>query len=147
MQRNIRELLAGYVDGELTPEERAEVEKALAEDPELRAELEEFQKLKEVTGMAQFADLPEQVWERYWESLYRKLERSAGWILLSLGAIALIGFGLFQAFRGLYLDPAVSIWVKIGFTAATAGLVILLVSFGRERYFAFKRDRYRRVLR
>ncbi len=144
---NIRELLAGYVDGELTPEERAAVDKALAEDPELRAELEEFQKLKEVTGMAQYADLPEQVWERYWESLYRKLERGAGWILLSLGAIILIGFGLFQAFRGLYLNPDIPLWAKIGFTAAAAGLVILLVSFGRERYFAFKLDRYRRVLR
>ena len=147
MQHNIRELLAGYVDGELTPEERAAVEKALADDPELRAELEEFRKLKEVTCMAQYADLPEQVWERYWESLYRKLERGAGWILLSLGAIMLIGFGLFHAFRDLYLNPDLSLWVKVGFTAAAGGFVILLVSFARERYFAFKRDRYRRVLR
>lgn len=147
MRNEIRELLAGYVDGELSDEERAAVEKALAEDPELRAELEEFRKLKEVTGMATYADLPEQVWEQYWESLYRKLERGIGWVFLSIGAILLLGFGLYHAFREMYLDPSAPLWVKVGVTAVAAGLVILLVSYGRERFFAFKRDRYRRVLR
>lgn len=147
MHERIRELLAGYIDGELSEEERAAVEKALAEDEHLRAELEEFRKLKEVTGMAQYADLPEQVWEKYWESLYRKLERGFGWVLLSLGALVLIGFGLYHAFRDMYLDPAVPLWVKFGITGVAAGAAVLLVSYGRERFFAFKRDRYRRITR
>ncbi|HOD66389.1 MAG TPA: zf-HC2 domain-containing protein [candidate division Zixibacteria bacterium] len=147
MRNEIRELLVGYLDGELSDEERTAVEAALAEDPDLRAELEEFRKLKEVTGMAQYADLPPQVWEQYWESLYRKLERGAGWIFLSLGAIVLLGFGLYEAFRGMYYDPLIPLWVKVGVSVGAAGVVILLVSYGRERYFAFTRDRYRRVLR
>lgn len=143
----IRELLAGYVDNELSEEEKAAVDRALAEDAELRAELEEFRNLKTVTGMAQYADLPLEVWETYWQSLYRKIERGFGWILLSLGAILLLGFGLYHAFEQMYLDPELPLWVKIGVTGVAGGSVVLLVSYGRQRYFAHKRDRYRRVLR
>ena len=145
MNERWRQLLAGYVDGELTPQERAEVEQALAEHPELRQELEEFRRLKEVTGMMRYADLPDEVWERYWESLYRKLERGLGWILFSVGAIVLLLFGGFLALKELLTDPMAPLWVKVGVSALTAGGIILLVSYGRERLFAYRRERYREV--
>ncbi|MEW5994814.1 MAG: zf-HC2 domain-containing protein, partial [Candidatus Zixiibacteriota bacterium] len=63
MENDKRKLLAGYVDGELTDEERAAFERELQSNAELRAELEEFRKLKEVTGMVRYADLPDEVWE------------------------------------------------------------------------------------
>ncbi len=69
MNNDIRKLLAGYVDDELTENERRTVDEALLNDLELQAELDEFRKLKEVTGMAQYADLPDEVWETYWESI------------------------------------------------------------------------------
>ena len=141
----IRKLLTGYVDGELTDNERRKVEQALAASPELRTELDEFRKLKEVTGMAQYADLPDEVWETYWESIYKKLERGIGWMFFSIGAIVLLGFGLYHVFAQLYLDPQVPLWMKFGLTALAAGSIVLLVSFVRERLFAYKRDRYGRV--
>ncbi len=147
MRNDLRELLAGYIDGELSDEERAAVERALAENPKLRAELEEFRKLKEVTGMAQYADLPEEAWEKYWEALYRKLERGIGWVLLSVGTIILLLFGTFTILKQLFVDPAVPLWVKAGVSAATVGAVVLLVSYGRQTFYAFKRDRYRNVTR
>jgi len=145
MVRDIRELLAGYVDGELTDEQRQAVEEELAKNPELRAELEEFRRLKEVTGMVRYADLPDEVWEDYWHSVYRKLERGIGWILFSIGAIVLLGYGLYQMFRGLYFDPEVPFLIKVGVTGIAGGLIFLLVSYARERLFAYRRDRYREV--
>ncbi|MFQ5453429.1 MAG: anti-sigma factor family protein [Candidatus Zixiibacteriota bacterium] len=145
MNKNKRELLAGYIDGELSDEERAAFEKELAINPELRAELEEFRKLKEVTGMIRYADLPDEVWDNYWQSIYRKLERGFGWILFSIGAIILLSFGLLHAFKEMYLDPQVSLLVKVGVSALGVGIVTLLVSFVRERLFAYKRDRYKEV--
>lgn len=142
-----RELLAGYVDGELPEEKRRALEKELEQNEELRSELEEFKKLKEVTGMVRYADLPEEVWENYWHNLYRKLERGAGWILFSIGAIVLLSFGLYHFFSELYVDPEVPTLVKIGVSAAGLGLVVLLVSYVRERLFAYRRDRYREVTR
>jgi methionine salvage enolase-phosphatase E1 len=147
MHRDIRRLLAGYVDNELTDEERTAFENELQTSAELRAELEEFRKLKEVTGMVRYADLPDEVWESYWQSLYRKLERGIGWILLSIGAILLLCFGLYHGLHDLYIAPEVSIWVKIGVTALGGGVIFLLVSFVRERLFAYRRDRYREVMK
>ncbi len=147
MTDNVHEMLAGYVDGELTEEQRQYVESELARSPELRAELEEFRKLKEVTGMAHYADLPEEVWDNYWESIYKRTERGIGWILLSLGAIALLCFGLYEVLHALYVDPEAPLWLKIGLTTLGTGAIFLLVSYARERLFAYKRDRYKEVTR
>ena len=103
MSKDKRELLAGYVDGELPDEERLAFEKDLAESEELRAELEEFMKLKEMTGMLTYADLPDEVWDNYWQSLYKKLERGFGWIFFSVGAIVLVFYGLFEFLSELYI--------------------------------------------
>ncbi len=147
MNDHLRGLLAGYVDGELTEEERIRFEEALASDPSLRAELDEFRKLKEVTSMMNYADLPLEVWDTYWESIYRKLERGIGWVVFSLSAIGLLFFGAWQLLSELWTDPAAPLWIKLGVTGVAAGSSILLVSYGRERFFAFKRDRYSEVQR
>ena len=147
MNKNKRELLSGYVDGELSKEEKLLFEEELENNPGLRAELEEFMKLKEITGMVKYTDLPDEVWEKYWHNLYRKLERGIGWILMSMGAIILLGFGLFEMFKELYIDPEVPMLVKISVSALTIGAAILLVSLTRERIFAYNRERYREVKR
>ncbi|MCB2201749.1 hypothetical protein KQH51_03020 [bacterium] len=145
MNDDLRKLVAGYVDGELTEDQKKAFEQELADNPELRAELEEFQNLQNVTGMMRYADLPPEVWESYWQSLYRKLERGIGWIVMSISAIVLLCFGAFEAFSHLWLEPDNPLWLKLGVSGVTVGAVILLVSYGRERLFAYKRDRYREV--
>ena len=145
MDKDFRKLLAGYVDDELTEQERELFNKELQTNAELRAELEEFRKLKEVTGMVCYADLPDDVWEKYWHSLYRKLERGIGWILFSVGAILLMGFGLYHLLRELFFEPQVPFLVKIAVTALGGGVIFLLVSYVRERFFAYRHDRYKEV--
>jgi len=147
MNERIRQLLAGYVDGELSEAERHEVEQALDKSAELRSELEDFQRLKEVTAVVKYADLPDEVWEGYWQSIYRKTERGLGWILLSVGAIILLLFGGYEVFRGLYTNAEVPLWLKVGITGVAAGLIFLVVSYGRQRLFAYRRDRYREVMK
>ena len=145
MDDRIRRLLAGYVDGELTGEERQEFELALENNDELKRELEEFRNLKEATSQMRYADLPKEVWEGYWESIYRKAERGIGWILLSSGILIILLFGMFELFKEMYSDPDAPLWLKIGLTAGSAGAIFLLVSYLRERLFAFKRERYGEV--
>lgn len=147
MDEKLSELLAGYVDGELTDDEKLEFERELSHSAELRAELEEFMNLKEVTDTMRYADIPDQVWDSYWESLYKKTERGIGWILSSIGAIVILCFGGYQMFAELFTDPEAPLWLKIGLPTGCAGAAILLVSFGRERLFARKRERYTEVER
>jgi len=145
MSDRIRKLIAGYVDGELSEAQRREVEAALAVDPELQKDFDEFKKLKEVTGMVRYADLPDEVWASYWQSLYKKLERGFGWLFISLGAMLLLGFGLYEVLSAMFTDPEAPLWLKIGVSLLGAGGVILVVSFAREAIFAFKKDRYAEV--
>lgn len=145
MNKHLREMLAGYVDGELSAADKATFEAELLVNAELRVELAEFKKLEQVTGLAQYADLPPEVWESYWQNLYRKTERGIGWMLYSIGFIILAGFGGYHLFAELYADPEAPLWLKIGLSALGGGSIFLLVSFGRERIFAYNRERYREV--
>ncbi len=147
MNENIHEMLAGYVDGELSEVERHTFEEELNRNPRLQAELKEFTKLKEVTGLVKYADLPEEVWESYWQSLYRKTERGVGWVFYSIGAIVLVCYGLYELFSNLFVNPEVPILVKLGISALVVGSAVLLVSLTRERIFAYRRDRYKEVNR
>ncbi len=145
MDEKYRELLAGYVDGELTEAEKLEFERELSHSGDLRAELEEFMKLKKVTDGMRYADIPDEVWGSYWESLYKKTERGLGWIFLSIGFIIVACFGLYEVFYELFTDPDAPLWLQIGLPTATVGALILLVSYGRERLFARGRERYTEV--
>jgi hypothetical protein len=145
MDERFKQLLAGYVDNELTERERVEFERELAVNAELQRELKEFNRLKAVTSQMKYADLPVEVWEAYWQSVYRKVERGAGWILASVGTIILLVFGTVTGFSRLYADPASPLWLKIGLTLGVIGIIILLVSLVRERLFAYKRERYTEV--
>jgi predicted anti-sigma-YlaC factor YlaD len=137
-----KELLAGYQDGELDDDQLKLVEAHLAECAECRAELARLNAVKEVTDKVQYKDLPPEVWEDYWQNVYRRIERGVGWIFLSIGAIIMLGVGAFYLVQDFFLDPAVGLISKLGVGALIIGVIFLLVSVGRERIFAYNRERY-----
>lgn len=94
-----------------------------------------------------FADLSDQLWAGYWKGIYRRVERGAGWIFLSIGAIVLLAFGVYQFFKEFLVDPNISLIVKIGVSTCAFGAIILVVSIIRERLFLFKTERYKEVKR
>lgn len=140
-------MLAGYIDGELSEEEKREFENYLKNDPDLQKELAAFSKLKEMTGAMHYADIPEAVWDNYWTSLYKRLERGAGWILISISAILFLAIGLYYLLIDFFMNPEITVLIKIAVGTGILGLIVLLISAVRERLFAFKRDRYSEVKR
>ncbi len=145
--QKFKELLAGLQDGELEESQRLEVETHLKRCADCREELARLEKVKEVTGKVQYNDLPLEVWDSYWQSLYRRVERGASWVLISLGAALLLGTGLFYLVRDFFMDSAIAIIPKVGVGALIVGGSFLLVSVARERLFAYNRDRYKEVIR
>lgn len=143
----IRPLLMAYLDGEIEEEERLEVEKHLSECETCRKEYRSFVKLKEVADNMRFADLSDELWAGYWKGIYRRIERGAGWVFFSIGAIILLVFGGYQCFKQLFADPGISWIAKIGLSTCAFGAIVLLVSIIRERLFLFKTERYREVKR
>jgi hypothetical protein len=140
-----KELMMKMVDGVATDEEKQEFEEYLKNDSELDKEYRSFKQIKEVTDTIMFKEPPDSYWEGYWAGIYNRLERGAGWICFSVGAIILLAFGGYQLFRNFFLSPAVSIIAKIGVAVGGLGVIILMVSIIREVIFARKHERYKEV--
>lgn len=143
----IQELMMKVVDGVANETERREFERLTKNDNALRDEYIAMKKIKEVTDTMRFAEMPDQFWQGYWGSIYNRLERGLGWILMSVGAIVLLAFGMFQLFKDFFLNPEFSIVVRGGAFVGGAGAIILLWSLLRETLFARRKERYKELER
>ena len=142
-----RELLMRALDGEITDAERAELETLLAADLDLRAEWERLTRVKEVTMGMKPRNPPEELWDGYWNSVYSRVERGIGWILVSLGAIVVGGWAVWEGTRDLVADPTLPALVKVGILALGFGLVIVAVGVVRHRLFVYRTDPYKDIQR
>lgn len=143
----VRQLMMEAVDGEISPPDQAELDAALANDSELRNEWEAFRRLREVTGSMTTQEPPPEVWDSYWEGVYRRFERGIGWILASVGAIVVATWGSWIWVRELLSDTEIPQFIRWSVLALSAGLVILFISVARERWFVRKTDPYKDVIR
>jgi len=139
---NFQYLITGYLDDELSAEQRQSLDAHLADCPQCRQELAELKELKEGLAMMKFKEPGDAELERYWHGIYNRLERGIGWILFSIGAIALLCYGAFKLVEEMITDPTVQWIVKIGVLALLAGVVVLFVSLLRERLMLRKTDKY-----
>jgi len=142
-----KELLMRALDEELSPQERTELDRLLADDPTLRAERERLGRLKEVTGEMKLRNPPEELWDDYWNSAYSRLERGVGWLLVSFGVIVVGGWATWQFVTELIADTEMPPLIKAGILAGSLGLVILTVSVLRQRMFVRKTDPYKDIVR
>ena len=142
-----RGLLMKALDGELSREERAEFEELTRADAALRAEYERLARVKHVTEAVRLNAPPDQIWEGYMFSVYRRIERGIGWVLISVGAVVMLSYGLWQGVLELMGDTTVPWYVKGAVLALLVGAVILVVSVAREKFFVHREDPYRNVQR
>jgi len=142
---NLKKLISPYLDGELGEAEAQKLKEHLAGCPECRREMEQMQKLEEVMSMMKLKSPPQEMWDVYWKSVYNRLERGVGWILLSLGAIILLFFGAYKMVEGIIKDTTVPLVLKVGLIVFLAGIVVLLVSIVREQFFLRRKERYKEI--
>ena len=142
-----KELLMGYLDNELSDEQRNRFEEHLAGCPECADELEQFRKLKAITDEVTLVEPEDKLWQDYWAGVYNRIERGIGWIVFSVAAIILTIYGGFRLIEDIIKDNTIGMLLKVGLLALIVGLAILLVSVLRERIYFWKKDRYRNVRR
>jgi len=143
----MRRLMMAALDAEISDEDRRELERGLVQDEALRREWESMSRVKEVTAEIGFREPPEEVWGRYWTSVYNRAERGLGWVLVSVGAIVLLGYGVWRSVSSLLENSAVPWPIKLAIFAVGLGLVVLAVSVAREKFFSWRRDPYKEIER
>ncbi len=142
-----KDLMMGYMDNELSDEQKNRFEEHLAGCPECVGELKEFQKLKAITDEVTLVEPEDQIWQDYWTGIYNRIERDLGWIIFSVSAILLSIYCGFRLIEEIVTDTKTGMLLKIGLIALIVGLAILFVSVLRERIYFWSKDRYRNVRR
>ena len=144
---NYKDLMMGYLDDELSDEQRTTFQEHLTDCSDCRLELEEFKKLKAITDDVTLMEPEDKIWQQYWGNIYNRLERGVGWILFGISAILLLIYGGFKMIEDIVNDPKTGFGLKVGLIALIIGLAILFVSVARERLHFWSKDRYKDVRR
>jgi len=131
------------LDGELTVEEKSGYEAHVRECEDCRNELSSLGRIVELTDELRLRAPDDEFWDGYWESVYRRSERSTGFFLVIVGVLALLAYGIVRAVT----SPRLVTYEGISVTVILLGLAVIFVSVARERYHESKNDPYGGVKR
>lgn len=141
-------LIERYFSLELTAEEELEFKGLLVSDKDFKNEFDEQKHIQEaLTNMKIKEPLPE-IWDKYWYGVYNRLERGIGWILFSIGILILAGYGTYSFVDEFLLkNTETPFFLKFGVTSLLFGIIVLIFSVIREKYFVGKSDKYKEIER
>ncbi len=132
-----------FLDGEMTEEEKKQYQAHVAECEVCRRELKEFGRVVVLTDELRFRPPDDEFWEGYWESIYRRSERNTGFLLLMIGIIGILIYGIFKAVT----SPRFLTYEGVSIAVILLGLVVIFISVVRERFHESKSDPYKGVKR
>jgi hypothetical protein len=87
---------------------------------------------------------PEEVWDRYWTTTYRRAERGIAWLLVIAGGLVLAGYWIWHVVEALLADTGTPLFLRAAIAAVAIGALILVVSVVREKIFTARRDPYQK---
>lgn len=143
-RERVQQLMMAALDGEIPADEQRELDALIAAHPDVAHEWRRFQRLKEVTTGMSLRTPPEETWDRYWQSTYRRTERGIAWLLVSIGAIVLFSYWAWHAVLAFFEPGSEPLGIRLAIAAVTIGMVILAVSVIREKIFTNRRDPYQK---
>ncbi len=141
VDQHVGELLSGYVDGELTQQERQHITLHCADCDECREILGNLHELRERIGNSRLSEVGEDKWRETMNESDVQTSRSIGWLLFIAGLLAIAGIGLFA----FIFSDDISIGEKLIVSAIYGGLATLLYSVLRQRLIERKTDKYKDV--
>ena len=140
-------LIEKYFDNELSEIESQEFESLLNSNPELKSEFEEQKKIKEVLNKMNLKNPSKEAWDGYWLGVYNRIERGIAWIAISIGAIIFFGYASIESVNSFINDTQTPPLVKVGISILFFGVLVLVFSLIREKFFTSKHDKYKEVQR
>jgi len=138
---HVGELMSGYLDGELTQQERQRVEVHNDSCAECKNSLEELRALRESIGKARLSEVGQDVWREMMDDTTVRTSRGIGWILFIGGVLIAVGFGVIT----FLFDSSLSLVEKFMIGGIYGGLAVLLFSVLRQRLIERKTDKYKDV--
>ena len=141
IHEHVGELASGYIDGELTQQQRQRVEIHCESCSDCGQELEELRRLRADVGKSGLSQYGEDKWRETMDEPAVRVSRGIGWLLLIGGALAIGGIVLYS----FITDPTLELHMKLIIGAIYGGLAILFISVLRQRLIERKTDKYKDV--
>jgi hypothetical protein len=136
-----------YLNNELSAAEKEELNTILLKEPKIKEDLEEQKKIKEVLNKMTLKNPSKEMWDGYWLVIYNRIERGIAWVAVSVGFIIVAVYGVIQAVESFLNDTQIPGIIKFGIAVLVIGVIILLFSVLREKFFTHKKDKYKEVQR
>lgn len=138
---HIGELLSGYVDGELTQQQRQRVEVHCRECAHCEEQLRSIQSIRSKVGNSKLSALGVDHWrERSADDSARALHH-VGWFIALVSVIVLGAAGLYL----FVVDTTIPTWQKLAIGGIYVGGSLLMLSVLRQRWLESKTDKYKDV--
>lgn len=141
IDEHVGELLSGYIDGELTQQQRQAVDVHCTDCKSCAEELEELRTLRADIGAASLGQYGEDTWRETMNDSTVHVTRGIGWLLLVGGILACAGIAVIA----FLTDPTIELRAKIITGAIYGGMAFLFVSVLRQRLTERKTDKYKDV--
>ena len=141
IDEHVVEQLSGYVDGELTQQQRQRIDVHCASCVECARDLRELKELRVSIGNARLSNKNQGVWREMINDTTVQRSRGIGWLLLIGGVLACLGIGVFV----FLFDSSISLVEKLIAGAIYGGLGLLFYSVLRQRLIERKTDKYKDV--
>lgn len=139
--RHVGDRLSGYLDGELTQQDRQRVELHCASCADCATTLAELRALRERVGQSRLSEFGEDKWRETMDDSVVTTTRSLGWLLLI--GIMLIGVGI--GIVTFLTDTGASVLEKVLVGGVYVALALLFVSVLRQRLIERTADKYKDV--
>ncbi len=139
---HVGELLSGYIDGELTQQERQRVQLHCESCDECQTGLEELTGLRERVGESKLSDVSQDVWRETMEDTPVKAARGLGWLLFVGGILIAVGVVVIEIISS---ESSMTLVEKLIVGGIYGGLLLLFISVLRQRLIERKSDRYKDV--
>ena len=141
VNRHVGERLSGYIDGELTQQERQRVELHCSECEQCTELMAELTALRDEVGQTRLGEYGEDKWRETMNDGATQVTRGIGWLLFLAGVLAIGGVGLYE----FVIDSSVPLHIKLISGLIWSGLGVLLLSVLRQRLIERKTDKYKDV--
>lgn len=138
---HVGEMLSGYIDGELTQQQRQRVEVHCDGCEECNRNLRELRALRDRVGQSGLSELGEDIWREQMDDTTVRATRGIGWLLFIGGLLILAGYIIYE----FVIDTSMTLGVKLLFAAIYGGMGALFVSVLRQRLIERKTDKYKDV--
>jgi hypothetical protein len=138
---HVGEMLSGYIDGELTQQQRQRVEVHCDTCEECKGNLEDLRALRDRVGRSHLSELGDDIWREQMDDTTVKATRGIGWLMFIGGLLILAGYGIYE----FVIDTSMPLGIKLLFAAIYGGMGVLFFSALRQRLIERKTDKYKDV--